>query len=82
MDKKTTGKICALICMVSVAIYFICGMIAHSYQNAWIVFIVAGIACAGVSMFAGNKKGKSGDGSEKDGAEDAPVDDSGTDAEE
>ena len=31
----------------------------------------AGIACAGVSMFAGNKKGKSGDGSEKDGAEDA-----------
>ncbi len=64
MNKKTAGKICALICMASVVIYFIWGMIAHSYHNAWIIFMVAGISCAGISMFAGGKKEKTGDNSE------------------
>lgn len=33
-------------------------MIAHSYQNAWIVFMIAGVAMASVSIIAGMKKEK------------------------
>ena len=58
MGKKAIGVTCALICMASVAIYFIWGMIAKSYENAWIIFIIAGIACAAVSMIGGYKSEK------------------------
>ena len=36
--------------MVSVAVFLIWGMLAHSYENAWIVFVISGIACASVSI--------------------------------
>ena len=58
MSKKSIGGICALISMATVVIYFIWGMIAHSYQNAWIIFMIGGVACAGVSIIAGMKKEK------------------------
>ncbi|MBR3621169.1 MAG: hypothetical protein IKN56_06640 [Clostridia bacterium] len=58
MSKKSIGGICAIIAMASVVIYFIWGMIAHSYQNAWIVFMIAGVAMASVSIIAGMKKEK------------------------
>ncbi len=58
MSKKATGGICAIICMVSVVIYFLWGMIAKSYTNAWIIFMIAGVACASVSIIAGMKKEK------------------------
>ena len=58
MSKKSIGGICAIIAMASVVIYFIWGMIAHSYQNAWIVFMIAGVAMASVGIIAGMKKEK------------------------
>lgn len=50
MDKKLIGIICAIICMCSAVIFFIWGWIANSFAHAWIIFMVAGIACAAVSM--------------------------------
>ena len=55
MSKKSIGGICAIISMASVAVYMIWGMIAHSYENAWIVFVIGGIACASVSIVNGIK---------------------------
>ena len=51
MSKKTMGGVCAVICMVSVLVYFIWGTLAHSYENCWLVFMAAGIGCACVSKF-------------------------------
>ena len=50
MSKKSVGGICAIISMVSVAAFLIWGMLAHSYEHAWIVFVISGIACASVSI--------------------------------
>ena len=69
MSKKATGGICAIICMVSVVIYFLWGMIAKSYSNAWIIFMIAGVACASVSIIAGIKKEKTGAENDKPATE-------------
>jgi len=65
MSRKTAGKVCALICMITVAIYIAWGMIAHSYDNAWIVYMLCGITCAGIMMFSG-KKDKTGNETPKE----------------
>ena len=56
MSNKSIGGICGIISMAAVAVYLIWGMIAHSYQNAWIVFVISGIACAAVSIINNIKK--------------------------
>ncbi len=61
MSGKAIGGICAIISMVSVVVYFLIGMITKSYENAWIVFIIGGVACASVSIVAGIKSEKKKD---------------------
>ena len=56
MSKKTRSGIIVITAMLSVLAYFIWGMIAHSYENAWLVYIVAGIVIVGVSIFGGKKE--------------------------
>ena len=53
MDKKLSGIICAIIAMCSVVIFFIWGWVANSFAHAWIIFLIAGIAMASVSMVTG-----------------------------
>ena len=69
MSKKTMGGVCAVICMVSVLVYFIWGTLAHSYENCWLVFMAAGIGCACVSIIGGIKKEKAA-GKKEDNADD------------
>lgn len=52
MDKSKKGKICGLLGMVTVLIFFIWGMIEGTYEHSWLIFIVYGIACAALSMMA------------------------------
>ncbi len=52
MDKKLIGIVCACICMVSVVVFFILNFFT-GWGTSWIVFVVAGIACAMVSMIGG-----------------------------
>ena len=58
MNKKTLGGLCAIYCILSVIAYFIWGAIGGSYNNAWIVFLIAGAACAITSIIAGIKNDK------------------------
>ena len=54
MSSKMVGGIIAIICMVSVVIYFILNwLIGPSYS--WIVFMICGVACASISIIHGIK---------------------------
>lgn len=50
MDKKLIGIITTAISMIAVLIFLILGFFWNLWGKAWIVFVVAGIAIALVSM--------------------------------
>ena len=68
MDKKLIGIICAIISMCSVVVFFIWGWVANSFAHAWLIFMIAGIACATTSMignYLNDKKSKESKESKK-----------------
>lgn len=60
MDKKLIGIVCASISMVSVVVFLILSFaVGLDTSWTWIVFVVAGVSCAIVSMIGNytyNKK--------------------------
>ena len=58
MDKKLVSIIIVMIAMCATAIFLVWGMLADSYQYAWIVYLPAGIGIVAVSMIGKYKRDK------------------------